>query len=387
MRPGDRLTAVGNVSPLERFDDLRAELAGTPAGSPILLRWYRGRIVRRVSPPLGVLPIEAVPGSLVRYDSVAVDGIQQRLILSEPLEGADAVVFYIQGLGCSSVDFWLDTDNTVKRLVDGWAEAGFATARVEKRGMGDSEGDCGTLSFEDERRGYAAAIRRLVAHGYGRRIFLFGHSLGGVMAPQLVDDQVIGVMVYGTVGEPWFDYTMTNFERQDRLSGLSEAEIKARQTLRAEFQTGLLFEGLSPAELILRRPEAAELGDVQLADNEHYYGRSVEYFGQLAAVDPERSWRRVWQPVLALHGEFDWVSDRADHERIARLSGGKFLSLKGMDHGFLRYDTLEQSFVSRGTGLFDPAIVEATVTWMRASRVPERSPRSDQAEKPDHTGA
>ena len=127
-----------------------------------------------------------------------------------------------------------------------------------------------------------------------------------------------------------------------------------------------LSPGLTPAELKERLPAAEDLEDVRLADDSHYYGRSVEFFGQLAAVDPVRTWRRVWQPVLALHGEFDWVSARHDHERIARLSSGKFLSLAGMDHGFLRYDDLEQSFVARGAGTFDPAIVQATVTWIEA---------------------
>jgi len=368
MRTGDRLTSVGRISSLETFDELRAELAATPSGRQIPLRWYRGNRVRRVAPPLGVLPAETVPDSLVRYDAVAVDDIRQRLIVSEPVEGANAVVFYIQGLGCSSLDLWFDSDNTIKRLIDGWASAGFATARLEKRGLGDSEGeDCGSLSFEDERRGYAAAIQRLVELGYENRIFIFGHSLGGVMAPQLINNDILGVMVYGTVGVSWFDYMMDNFERQDRLSGLSDTEIRGRQALRSEFQKGLLFEGLTPAELIDRLPDAADLEDVKLADADHYYGRSVEYFEQLGAVDPERVWRRVWQPVLVLHGEFDWVSARSDHERIAGLSGGKFLSLTGLDHGFLNYDTLEQSFTSRGTGRFDGSIVDATVTWMQAN--------------------
>jgi len=365
MRSGDRLTSVGGVASLDNFDELRAELAVAPVGQRIALRWYRGQRVYRVAPALGVLPTETVPGSLVRNDSVSVDGIRQRLIITEPLAGARAMVLYLQGLGCNSLDFWFGTDDPVKQLINGWARAGLATARLEKRGVGDSEGsDCGSLSFNDERRGYEAAVGRLAALGWGERIFVFGHGLGGIIAPLLTSNQVVGIMVYGTVGEPWYDYMMSNFERQDLLAGRSASDIGGRQALRAEFQKGLLFEGLTPAELIDRLPTAGDLEDVQLADDTHYSGRSVEFFEQLASVDPVRTWRRVWQPVLALHGEFDWVSARQDHERIARLSSGKFLSLAGMDHGFLHYDDLEQSFVARGAGTFDPAIVQATVTWI-----------------------
>jgi pimeloyl-ACP methyl ester carboxylesterase len=368
LRPGDRLTSVGSIDDLEVFAELREELARTPAGSRILLRWYRGRVVRRVRPPLGVLPMEVVPESAVRYSSVSVDGIRQRLILSEPLEETAAVVFYLQDMDCASLDFWLDTDNTIKQLIDGWAEAGFATARLEKRGVGDSEGDdCGGLSFEDELKGYRAAVDRLAELGFSRRVFLFGHGLGGLMAPQLIGDDVLGVMVYGTVGVPWFDHAMAGYERQDRLKGLTQSEIEARRTVREKFQQGLLFEGATPSEMIARLPEAAVLEGLSPGASDRYRGRSVQFFEQLAAIDPERLWRRVWQPVLAVHGDFDWVSARTDHERIAGFSGGKFLAIAGLDHRFLSYHSLEQSFVSGGTGVFDPAIVEATVTWMRAN--------------------
>ncbi len=366
IRPGDRLTSAGDVEVIRSFSELRGELARIPAGTRIPLRWYRGddRVIR-VAPPLTTLPVETMPGSVVRYDAVRVDGIGQRLILSEPVDGNRGLVFYLSGLSCASYDFWYGTDSAVKRLLDGWAAAGFRTARLEKRGEGDSQGPaCSELSFEDERRGYAAAIARLVERGYGGRIVLFGHGLGGVIAPLVVTDSVAGVMVYGTVSEAWYEYMMRSLERQDRLAGLNSSEIERRQALRSAFQKGLLHGGETPAELTARMPEAADLPEVRLADDAHYGGRSVRFFVELAAVDPARVWSQVWQPVLALHGEYDWRSTRADHERIARLTGGRFESLPGLDDGFLRYGDLTESFSARGTGEFDPAVVQATLAWM-----------------------
>lgn len=380
MLAGDRLTSVGGVQVLSEFDELRAELARTPAGARIPLRWYRGaNRVYRVSPPLATLPAEQMPGSLVRYESVSLDGIAQRLIVSEPVAAyARGLVLYLSGMGCASHDYWFDTASPIKRLLDGWAAAGFATARLEKRGEGDSEGPaCAELGFDDERRGYVAALEWLAARGYAGRIFLFGHSLGGIIAPLVTTDAVAGVMVFGTVSQPWYDYMLENFERQDQLAGLSPAEIAARQVLRAEFQQGLLFAGETPVELIARMPDSRELPDVQLADGAHYFGRSVRFFTELAAVDPERAWRQVWQPVLAIHGEYDWVSARSDHEAIARFTGGKFQSLPRMDHGFLRYESLTESFSARGTGGFDEEIIRATLAWMTTTRVPERSAESE----------
>ncbi len=367
MRPGDRLTSVGRVPVLKQFDELRAELERTPAGERIALRWYRGENrVFRVAPPLETLPVEQMPGSLVRYEAVSVDGIAQRLILSEPVAGeAHGLVLYLSGLSCSSHDYWFETSHPIKRLLDGWAAAGYATARLEKRGVGDSAGpDCGQLDFDDERRGYATALEHLSERGFKGRIFLFGHSLGGVIAPLVVSDSVAGVMVFGTVSKPWYEYMMENFVRQDRLAGLAASEIAERQAIRAEFQKGLLLAGETPAELVARIPASRTLPDVQLADEEHYFGRSAAFYVELAAIDPARAWRQVWQPVLAIHGEYDWVSARADHEQIARLSGGKFQTLPGVDHGFLRYESLAESYSARGTGEFSEQIVDATLAWM-----------------------
>jgi hypothetical protein len=344
LRPGDRLTSVGTVDDLAAaarrgegmdLEALRRELAGAATGSRIALRWYRGARAYRVSPPLGALPAESVPGSEVRYDSVTVDGIRQRLIISVPTAGAAALVLYLADAGCESQDFWLDAEDPVKRLVDGWAARGLATARLEKRGVGDSEGpDCAELGFVAERRGYAAGVERLVELGWQGRILLFGHGTGGALAPLVATDQVGGVMVYGTFAVPWPEHLLARLARLDpeRAAALAQSGWP----------------------------------DLPSLDGGRVLGRSAAFHRQLAEVDPMKAWSRVWQPVLALHGDCDWTATAGDQERIARLTGGKFLSLAGLDHQFLRYASPEQCFASPGTGRFDPLVVTATATWIQA---------------------
>ncbi len=329
LEPGDRLTSVGRLGELTTYPELREELARRPAGEPIPLRWYRGpNRVYRVSPPLGVLPLETVPGSAIRYDGVRVDGFGQRLIVSEPVSGSDVLVFYVADAGCESLDFWLPTEDPLKQLVDGWARAGFATARLEKRGVGDSEGPaCSELGFAAEQRGYRAALARLGQLGYGGRIILFGHGIGGLVAPLVAGNAVAGIIAYGAPATRW----------RAHLEALRERERRLRR------ETG---NGGSP-------PPAVSPP------------RSAAYFQALGRVDPARAWRGVWQPVLALHGSHDWQSAASDQERIAGWTGGKFQALAGMDHDFLRHQSLQQAFLARGAGVFDPAIVKATVTWIR----------------------
>lgn len=367
VRAGDRLTSFGRIGSLRTFAELRAELAATAPGVRVPLRWYRGNTAHRVSPNMQVLPPEQVPGSWVRYDEVSVDGIRQRLIMTEPDGGAHVLVLYVADTACESQDFWLDDADPVKQLIDGWAAAGLATARLEKRGLGDSEGAaCSLFDFEDERRGYVAAVRRIADIGFGGRILLFGHGAGGLLAPLLVNDEVIGVLVYGTAGVVAFDHLMQRGRRHDELLGLAAAAAQGRAGQRAEFLRALLYEGLTDADLQAGMPDAAVLESLGLDTAADGLERPIAYFEQLGALDPGRLWQTVWQPVLALHGEHDWLSSRAEHEQIARLSGGRFETVAGVDGRLQWYEEARQALVSAGTGPFDEAVVEATLTWIEA---------------------
>ncbi len=52
---------------------------------------------------------------------------------------------------------------------------------------------------------------------------------------------------------------------------------------------------------------------------EQQYGRPIAYYQQLQALNLQAAWAEVKVPVLALHGEFDWIMSRGDIETIAAL--------------------------------------------------------------------
>ena len=83
------------------------------------------------------------------------------------------------------------------------------------------------------------------------RIFLFGHSMGGVMAPLLAaEEPVRGVAVYGTVFRTWFEYLVENVRRQSRLSGADFAAVEKAVRDETRFLAGLCLEGKAPAEIL-----------------------------------------------------------------------------------------------------------------------------------------
>jgi len=237
--PGS-VAAAGGLEPGLEIVSIDGTAIDAPSRLGEILRTVKGgaRVlveVRRDGGPARTVPLvpgpageERVPGSRVRYDSVTVPaGYRLRTIVTEPIEipraaaGRSPAVLFVQGIPCQSIDRPASPDAVDTRLVHALAEAGFVTMRVDKPGLGDSEGPaCSEIDFETELEGYQAALRQLVdLPGVDpERVFIFGHSMGGVMAPYLTTvAPVRGTMVYGTIVRTWFEYQLENVRRQSRL--------------------------------------------------------------------------------------------------------------------------------------------------------------------------
>ena len=60
-------------------------------------------------------------------------------------------------------------------------------------------------------------LKALAAYDFVDRdnIVIFGHSMGGVMAPLIAAEAPVkGIAVYGTVAKTWYEYFGENFRRQ-----------------------------------------------------------------------------------------------------------------------------------------------------------------------------
>jgi pimeloyl-ACP methyl ester carboxylesterase len=74
--------------------------------------------------------------------------------------------------------------------------------------------------------------------------------------------------------------------------------------------------------------------------------------------------------VLALHGEYDWIMSREDHELIAQIvnsnAPGKaeFHEVPGMGHVFQRFANWNKAFAWQEE-TFDPQVLEMLKEWFR----------------------
>ncbi len=146
-------------------------------------------------------PLEKSDSYEIIYDDYAYDEGQIRSIIYKPFgEGPFPTVFFIQGFGCYSVE--MPEDHPYTQLFDALVRSGITVVKTEKPAMGDSEGycDCTQNDLHYEIGAHKAGLHSLSNYNFidSTQIFLWGHSLGGVIAPVLAQDyKPAGIAVYG----------------------------------------------------------------------------------------------------------------------------------------------------------------------------------------------
>lgn len=291
-------------------------------------------------------------------------------------EGRHPAVMVLPGLGARPLANPLagaPATDALSALVRGWADAGLVTMRVDPAGVGESGGPAyadAELALEID--GYRAALDALAGLAFvdPARLFLFGLSLGGVLAPQVAAGRTVaGILVYGTTSRRWADCLADSARRQLGLAGLRGEELEREADHAARLYARVLREGVSAAAIATDSPDLA--GSIAARDltGDRLHGRAVRYFRALDAIEPEAAWRRAGAGALALHGEHDWIVAGDDHTRIAgwvAASGrrAEALTLPGLDHDLQRHEGLAASFARRGRGAVDGAPLAATLSWM-----------------------
>jgi photosystem II stability/assembly factor-like uncharacterized protein/pimeloyl-ACP methyl ester carboxylesterase len=384
LEAGFTITKIdGRVTPTPTA--LVAALRKTKAGGRVLLEVHRGEEPpKTVAVTLGPAGEEQVPGSRVRYDSVTVPaGYRLRTIVTEPLEsprataGRSPAVLCVQGIPCQSIDRPASPDAVDTRIIHALAEAGFVTMRVDKPGLGDSEGPpCSEIDFETELEGYKAALRQLAElPGVDpERVFIFGHSMGGVMAPYLTTvAPVRGTMVYGTLVRTWFEYQLENVRRQTRLQpGATEDRVTDAVQAEARTSAMVLVEKKTLGDVWERWPELRQPTQGILLDETHQSTRHMRFFHQLQDLNLARAWGESRGAVLAIWGEYDWVTAREDHDMIAAIvnrrspGAGSVMVMPRADHAFTTHATLEASVAAMGEGEWDASLPGKLIAWMEA---------------------
>jgi pimeloyl-ACP methyl ester carboxylesterase len=380
FKAGDVLLTLDGVK-IAGANDLVQKLAGRKAGALATVEFRRGDALRKEAVTLKGRPFEKSDAYEVVYGSVPSRAGRLRTILTRPKgEGKHPALFFIQGIGLASIDNPVGPLGSHKIIVDDFARRGFMTLRVDKPGCGDSEGGpARDVDFDTELDGYRQALKMLKARGDvdADRIFIFGHSMGGVMAPLLAAEvPVRGIIVYGTITRTLTEYLLENTRRQRELADSDPSAIDRDLRIDGALLTHLFTEKVAPKDIVAHYPHLRERLEQSITEDNYFFDRSLTFFRQLADKNLGAAWESFGGHALAIWGKADFVSNEDDHALIARIVNrdhpgqGTFLAMDGIDHGFNRAATRRESFErgqSRQPGQFNPAILDVCRAWVDKS--------------------
>jgi uncharacterized protein len=352
-------------------------IAGRKAGAEATIELRRGDELRKEKLTLKGRPLETSDAYEIIYGAVASRTGRLRTIVTRPrAAGKHPALFLIQGIGLASIDNPVGGLAVYKTIVDDFTRHGFVTLRVDKPGCGDSEGGpARDVDFDTELDGYRQALKMLKDRPDvdADRVFIFGHSMGGVMAPLLsVDLPVHGIVVYGTIARTWTEYWLENLRRQMELAGASPATIDRDVRAEAALTTYLYTEKKSPKEISENHPHLRDRLEQNITEDRYFFDRSLTFYRQLADKNLGAAWDSFGGHVLAIWGKADYVSNEDDHALIARIVNrghpghATFLAMEGIDHGCNRAASRNESFVrgqSRQPGEFNPLVLGVSRTW------------------------
>lgn len=376
--PGGSAGALGLAK-----DDVVVEVNGTPVASPadlvagvrklhagdrIAVRYLRAGAARQASGSVAGRPYEAAPDVDTVYDAIEVAGSLRRTVVTMPrADGRHPAVLHITGIGCFSQED-ASLESTESKLLYGLSRAGFVTMRVEKAGMGDSQGPaCGSdaSDLDLELAGYKAGLKvlRERANVDPDRVFVMGLSIGGVEAPLVAQEGgVRGIVVINTVARPFLEYLLETHRRQDKLHKVPFDEIDRRMRLDERCNHEALVE--KRTDVVRASPECADfLG----------YPASLPYMRQWAAIDPASEWKKEAAPVLIVYGGKDFVATGDTDAPLLRdiveafHPGNATLALiPTMDHYLGHVASMDASLAkTSGTfGPFEPIVLDLVRDWL-----------------------
>jgi hypothetical protein len=260
--------------------------------------------------------------------------------------GPFPAVVLVHGSGPQDGDETLGPNKPFKDLAWGLASRGVAVLRYTKRTAEHGAKlrlDAGTFTVEEETVADARAALALAAQQPEidrGRVFLLGHSLGGMLAPRIAK----GAPVAGII--------------------LMAANARPLQTLVVEqvrYITSLDPAGAAAGAAAVHDAEEAareiESPTLQPATPVKLLGTTIpgSYFLDLRGYDPVRAAAALPVPILVLQGERDYQVTRADFDawKAALAEGPRatFHLYPGLYHLFLPSST-------PGNGLGSPADYE-----------------------------
>jgi len=254
-----------------------------------------------------------------------------KLTLPDGAQGPVSAAILVHGSGSTNMDEKIYANTPFRDLAEGLAERGIAAIRYDKRSFVHARKLVKMRGFtvydetiEDVL--LAAAMLRGDARIAGDKVFIIGHSMGGMLAPRIDAEggDFAGLVIMA--GTPRLLEEVI-FEQLDEY---------------IENHSGLICYLAKKQSAALRKKLAGtyEMDDEKAKDIKVMGGTSVWYFKEMGEKNSPKYLALTKKPILVLHGEKDaQVRTDLDFEKYREL-------LAGRDNAFFKlYPDLNHLFM------------------------------------------
>jgi len=370
LRAGDVVVSVDGTAITEPAA-LSAAVSRKRAGDTLTVVVRRGEETLTRSAALTPRPLERQDAYDIEYGSVDAGGSKRRVIVTKPRGGAKhPAVLLIGGIGCYSLDGLLrpaELRDSYAKILDTLTRAGYVTMRVEKSGMGDSEGSpCNDprSDFDAEVVSYAAGLKQLESYDFvdPRSVFLVAHSIGPLVAARIASEHPVrGIVVAETIGTSWIEYDLTNIRRQLLLHGAPYDTVDRASRHHEVCAHRFYIDKQTPEQIIAADRTCAE--DIR--------GPAPwTYMQQLGSLDLAPLWKKIDAPVLIFYGTADFITDDYQHQYLRDMINSfhpgraTYVRIEGMDHSLLLAGSQKASYEGTSEPPFAEQIVTETLRFL-----------------------
>jgi hypothetical protein len=245
--------------------------------------------------------------------------------------GPFPAVVLVQGSGPHDEDETIGSNKPFKDLAWGLASRGIAVLRYEKRThkyAAQSAKDPANFTVKEEVTDDARAAVALLAQQpevRKDRIYVLGHSLGGMLAPRIAegDDQIAGIVIMAGSTRPMGQIVVDQIKYLSTLSGPAGDGAKKQIEVAERFARDYDSPALKPGETV------SMLG----------IPTPASYILDLRSYDPAATaaWLKI--PILVLQAESDYQVTKKDFDGWEKaLAGHKNVTMKsypGLCHLFI----------------------------------------------------
>ncbi len=314
------------------------------------------------SPP----PSYARPSSFHEVEmTVGAEGWPLPGTLSLPNgDGPFPAVVLVHGSGPQDRDETIGPNRPFRDLAQGLASRGIAVLRYEKRTREHRARlleEAGRLTVEEETVDDAAAAARALAarpEVDGARVFVLGHSLGGMLVPRIAakDERAAGFIIMAGSTRPLPESVVEQYEYIAKADGtVDESERRELEEIRkraAVVESDTLSVAADPADLLFGVPAA--------------------YWLDLRDYHPAAAAAKMTRPMLILQGGRDYQVTEADYrgwrDALAGHANATFKLYPTLNHLFMTGSGPSTPAEYSAPGHVDLQVVRDIAEWVKGGR-------------------